>query len=102
LKQGKFINKEFPEVFYLFDDRMLTEYSLQKDELSGLIEMPVDDCLKLFSSQVESVEVDFVDTNKNFSQISVTKQDFVERVDNYFLKTAIMAERLLDGKPVAA
>jgi isopentenyldiphosphate isomerase len=102
LKQDTFINKEFPEVFYLFDDRVLTEYTLQEDELSGLIEIPVEDCLKLFSDQTESVEVDFVDTNKNFSRINVMKKDFVERADNYFLKTAIMAERLLEGKPIAA
>lgn len=93
-------NREFAHVFLLRDDRQLAQYKLQEDEVSGLVEMPLHEGLQLFSRERESVECRA--TRVSEGRVTdflrhVTITDLIPRVDPYYLKVFIMAERMLSG-----
>jgi isopentenyldiphosphate isomerase len=93
-------NREFAYVFLLRDDRELEQYKLQDDEVSGLVEMSISDGLQLFSGEAESVtcKATRIEGGKvrSFSR-AVKSTDMIPRVDSYYFKVFIMAERMLEG-----
>jgi len=94
------INKEFAHVYMFRDDRVLEEYKLQENEVSGLVEMNIDDGLKLCAGEVSSVNcrVIRVTDGKIISLMEPIKFEYIiQRIDSYYYKVFIMAERLLQG-----
>jgi 8-oxo-dGTP pyrophosphatase MutT (NUDIX family) len=55
--KGVFYNREFVNTYLLKDDTPLDQYILQPDELDGVYEADISDCLKLFSDEVESIKI---------------------------------------------
>lgn len=104
---GSIVNREFCHVFLLRDDRAAREYRPGEAEVSGLGEISIDDGLALFGGAQKRARcrgirydrgtrrwVDFDDT--------VSIADFIPRLDPYYLKVFIMAQRLLAGeRPLA-
>lgn len=98
---AKKINKEFCHVYLLEHDLPLDQYVLQEDEVSGLVEIEVQDGLKLFTGAVKSIRCDSVFIEEGFKvsrEIDVEVKDFIPRIDPYYLKIFIMAERYFEGK----
>lgn len=94
-------NREFSHVYLLRDDRDIVDYRLDKSEVSGLVEMGIDDGLDLFSGRVGSVECRAVRLEGDSHQIfrrHVSTEDLIPRVDAYYLKVFIMAQLLLEGR----
>lgn len=93
-------NREFAHVYLLREDRELTDYRLQEDEVSGLVRMKIQDGLRLFSGEVGSVQCEAVRVIKGSLQKferDVSVADLIPRVDSYYLKVFYLASRFLAG-----
>jgi isopentenyldiphosphate isomerase len=102
---GKIINREFCEVYLLEHSSPLADYNLQEEEVTGLVEIELIDCMELFSEEVEEVTVSGVilkGNSKTKIRRKIKKPDMIPRHDNYYLIISIMAERYFDGKKYLA
>lgn len=93
-------NREFADVYLMQDDRRLEAYDLQEAEVSGLAEIEVQDGLRLFSGEAESVNATAtrIENGKAivFSR-PIRREDLIPRVDSYYYKIFIMTERYFAG-----
>ncbi len=104
--QGSYINREFCHVYIAKTNSPLTDFGLQKGEVSGLFAMNIDEAIDLFAGAVEKVQIDGkVWQEGGYQNISrtVTTKDFCsyhDRVDisGYYLKVMMMAKRYIKGQ----
>lgn len=95
------INHEFQDIFFLKDNRPLSSYKMQEDEVSGLVAIEVDKALDLFSQKIKEFEVDGLILEKNKvieKRFRITTNDFIPMLDNYNYKIMILAKRALNGE----
>jgi isopentenyldiphosphate isomerase len=90
------IDREIANVFLYEVDMALSDINYLRDEISGLVALPVDDGLALFSGEVESVTVDAVGFEQD--QLSISLNDFVRSVDNIYYRAMILAKRYLNSE----
>ena len=99
---GTMINREFCHTFMYESGLPLDSYKLQLEEVSGLVEMEIKDGLNLFSQQNQLVPVSGYQVDaagkKRPVEINVSEADIIPRLDHYYLKVFIMAERYFQGK----
>jgi isopentenyldiphosphate isomerase len=96
---GEGHNRELAHVFLLADDRPLTEYPLNADEVGGVVEMSVEDLLALSTpGSTHVAECDFVAVDGAASRIECTVDDLVPSIDGYWTVIAVMAERFAQGR----
>jgi hypothetical protein len=104
---GKITNREFCHVFLLQEARRPNEYTPSDDELSGLVEISIPDGLALFSSMTSEVLCRGVMRDSTTGKWQewegrANVDAFIPRLDPYYLKIFIMAERLLQNiEPLA-
>lgn len=94
-------NREFCNVVFLEDNTPLIDHNLQETEVSALVEIDVEDGLHLFAGEVDSITANALidDTGaKKLVNISIKKEDFIERIDPYYFKVFIMADRYFKGE----
>lgn len=94
-------NREFCHVVLLEDNTKLQDHVLQESEVSSLVEIKVEDGLKLFGGDVDEITATaMTSTNgrKQINSITVTRDDFIYRIDPYYLKIFIMADRYFKGE----
>lgn len=96
-------NREYQAVYLLRLDKPFSEYHPQVEEISGLVWLGLRDGLELFSGAREHATVSGIRWNASDSQwvpISreVTTDDFLPRIQHYYLTVHIMAERLLENR----
>ena len=94
-------NREYCHVCLLEDNTNLIDHNLQEEEVSALVEIEVSDGLKLFANEVESVEGNAlieVDGKKRIEKVSIRADEFIYRLDPYYLKIFIMADRYFKGE----
>lgn len=99
--KGK-INKEFAHVYMFQDDRPLENYTLQDNEVSGLVEISIADGLKLCAGEISSIKCPVLrrfDKKAVISFEDIKFEYFIPRIDSYYYKIFIMAERLLNSNP---
>jgi isopentenyldiphosphate isomerase len=94
---------EVAQVFLLESERPLTEYRLSADEVTGLLEIPIDAGLKLFSDAIREVPVKGVRWDEAAGRwrrvrVNVTKKSFVPKMDSYYMNLFITAKRFLSGE----
>jgi hypothetical protein len=92
-------NREFAHVYILRDDRPIEEYRLQ-EEVSGLVEVSIEDGLALFAGEVDSIAgkaVRVEDGASHTYEQTVMTDDLIPRVDSYYLKIFMLAEMYLAG-----
>jgi len=102
---GKKCNREFCNVVFLEDNTPLIQHNLQVDEVSALVEIQVEDGLHLFSGEVEYVNCNalFIENGeKKLGYMKVCADDFIFRIDPYYLKVFIMADRYFKGEKYLA
>lgn len=95
-------NREFSHVYLLRDDRPLSGYHLQESEVSGLVEMEINEGLRLFSGEIRKVNCPAVRVEDGgvsdfFRDVQV--EDLIPRVDQYYLKIFMLADLYLKGYP---
>jgi isopentenyldiphosphate isomerase len=101
-KTEKIINHEFCHVFLYETAREVTSFKLDPDEVEGLVEIEIQDGLELFSGKTQDALARGVEwdrgtkTWKNI-EIRVGREQFIPRVDAYYYKMFINADRYLSG-----
>lgn len=99
------INKEFGHVYLLKDNRPLSDYKLQEEEVSGVLQIKVKDGLALFSDEkslIHATGYRIIDGKNVMFETNVSKNDFIYRIDNYYYKIFIMAERVFNNNSYVA
>lgn len=94
-------NREFCHVMLLEDNTPLIDHTLQESEVASLIEIKVEDGLRLLSGEISEITVNellIVNTEKIIQQTTIKKDDFIFRIDPYYLKIFIMADRYFKGE----
>lgn len=90
------VDHEVADVFFYICDQPLGEYVYQQDELAGLIALNVADGLRLFSGEVDFIEVPSVGLESDV--IQVRREDFVPVLDHYWEKVFVLVQRCLNGE----
>lgn len=101
-KTETILNREFCHVFIYSDERDPSSYVLDPVEVEGLVEVSVDDGLRLFSGQVADVVARGMEWDRAGSEWvgierAVTVDSFIPRVDPYYYKMFINAASHLAG-----
>lgn len=94
------INKEFAHVYMLHNDMPINQYILQEEEVAGLVQIDVCDGLRLCAHEVKRVPCTIykpVKNGVNIEQSTVEFGQFIPRIDSYYYKVFIMAERYFEG-----
>lgn len=102
-KVGEIINREFCDVFLLRRDANPREYKPKAPEVQGLVEIAIQDGLALFSRRKDKVRASGIELGPDTEEwkeieIEVGIGDIIPRIDPYYYKVFIMAERFLDGE----
>ncbi|MBK1811290.1 NUDIX domain-containing protein [Clostridium sp. YIM B02505] len=91
-------NYEFNHVYLLEDNTILENFELRQNEVSGLVEIDIEEGLKLFSGQVNKIYGSFFKTKCGQPQsIRLQMEDFIPRVDQYYLRICSIADLYFDG-----
>jgi len=95
------VNQEFAHVYLLEWDIALQDYKLQENEVSGIVQVELNNGLKLLSGEVDKVSAEGYQVNKNGQkepvEINIGLSDIIPRIDNYYYKIFIMTERYFNG-----
>lgn len=93
---GSVVEQTFPHVFLLESDQPIETFQLQKEEVSGIIQMEISQGMQLFSNEVQTVPVSGYqfDASGNFHSIEtkIRKTDIVPR-HGYYMNLLISIER---------
>lgn len=89
------IEREVADIFFCEHQQPLHAYQWQQEEVAGVVSVPIDSALDLFSRKVASIQVDAVGLQA--ATIPVTLQDFIPSLDQYVYKVYILAKRFLNG-----
>ena len=98
-------NREFCNVVLLEDNTPLIDHHLQVEEVSALVEVEVEDGLKLFAKEIEFITGNaLIEENgqKRIEKVEIRFDDFIYRLDPYYLKIFIMADRYFKGEKYLA
>ncbi len=90
------IDRQFADVFLLIHAQDISTYAYQKEELAGLIALPIDEGLELCAGERNTLEVQSVGQQNGL--ITIGKEDFIPTLDEYFYKMLILAKRALNGE----
>jgi isopentenyldiphosphate isomerase len=91
--------RQFCHVFFLENERNVTDYFLNPETSEGLLSISIEEGLKLWAGETYSIEASFLEaTSKKEKTIIVSKNDFLPRVDPYYYKIFILAKRFLAGE----
>lgn len=96
-----FNNKEFQHVYLLENNTPLKDFLLQEEEVSGLVEVELEEGLKLLYGEIDSLICDsvFVEKGvKRFEKYNLRVEDIIPRFDGYYKKVFIMAQRYFSGE----
>jgi len=96
-------NREYQAVYLLKLDTPLSEYKPQKEEVAGLLWLEINEGLELFSGKRKDALMYGIVYNKDTDRWieitrKVTAEDFLPRIQSYYLTICIMAQRLLQRK----
>jgi isopentenyldiphosphate isomerase len=89
---------EFQDIFLLLRNIDPGELTLQKDELDGIVEMEVGKGIDLFSGKIRALQLSLMRPSRSWDTITVTADDFVPNLDNYYLKLLMLAQRYMNGE----
>ncbi len=97
------LNREYQAVYILRLDVPLSDYNPQIEEVSGLFWLTIKDGLKLFGGASPTAEMEGIlydPSSKRWEQSTrvVAPEDFVPRIQQYYLTACIMGERLIENR----
>ncbi len=88
---------EFQDVFLLHKQIKPGEIRFQKEEVEALLEMKVEEGVRLFSGDVSGVQCAVYKSNQ-IEQQMITAEEFVPCLDNYYLKLLLLAKKFFGGE----
>ena len=101
------IDHALQEVYFLIDQRPLSAYTPQLEEVSGFAAIPAPLLLQLLTRQIDRLAAAGVilqpDGQKTPPHLKphefiVTQADFIPSLDRYYHKVAVLAQRILRGE----
>lgn len=95
-KLGDFIDCQFCHVFFYECCQPLEAYRYQNEEILGLVKLPIEAGIRLLAGGAPAVTVEAIGLGSD--AIELTTDDFIHSVDNYVLKTLILARRYFAGE----
>jgi hypothetical protein len=98
---GNILNREVCYTYLLENNVPITTYVLQHDEVDGLFEIEISDCMRLLSGATDSVPargIVFRDGRQQLVKKTIKIDEILPRKDPYYLTIAIMAERYFEGR----
>jgi isopentenyl-diphosphate delta-isomerase len=84
---------EFQDVFFLPREVRTGMLVLQSDEVDGVLEMEVEEGIRLFSGKTLPVTGYLFRNLQSGENVSISADDFVPCLDNYYLKLLLLARR---------
>lgn len=95
-------NREYQSVYFCKSNLAIDDYNPDPEEVSGLAEIPLDESIRLFSGQVSEVNVRTCIYSKDGSiernNRILKLEDFIPRIQNYYLIASIMGKRLAENQ----
>jgi isopentenyldiphosphate isomerase len=92
---------EFQDVFFLPRSVRPEMLVLQESEVDGVLEMGVEEGIRLFSGKQETVTGMLSRDLRVGTRASVSAEDFVPCLDRYYLKLLLLARRYFAGESEA-
>lgn len=90
---------EFQDVFLLQKQVSPGDLTLQAEEIDGVMEMEVDAGISFFSGQIAGTECSYYGRGSSVPlPHTVSRDQFVPCLDNYYLKLLLLARRYLRGE----
>lgn len=93
---GGFVDCQICHVFFYECDRPLADYSYRREEIAGLLKLRIDEAFRLFSGEVDSVTAPAIGLEA--AHVTITRDDFIESIDNYLMKILVLAQRYFAGE----
>lgn len=93
---GQYTDRQIEDVFFYICNKPLEEYNYQREELEGLVAINVDDGIRLFTQQVDSIKQPAVGLKAD--EIVIKREDFIPTLDDYPLKILLLARQCLNGE----
>lgn len=97
-KQNNLVDYEYNEVVFLIDNRPLSSYVLQEEEVSGLVCFSIDDGLALLTGECDTLTVQAVGLGA--ATVEIRREDFIIKPDNYNTRVLLLAKNCLNGAKV--
>lgn len=94
-KYKNLIDRQFSDVYLYICNQALEDYNYQKEEITGLIALNVKEGLRLFTGEIDSLDVSAVGYENDM--ITITKEDFIPVHDHYMEKIFLLTIRCLNG-----
>ena len=95
-RSGDFVDRQICHVFLYECNQPLEAYHYKRDEVAGLIKLPIADAMRLHAGEVCAVTAPAVGLKS--PQLTVALDDFIPSIDNYIMKILILAQRYLAGE----
>jgi hypothetical protein len=89
---------EFQDIFLLPLAAMPRDLALQEGEVDALLELDLEEGIRLFSGKVRSTAATGYSKGGEARRQTVTAADFVPCLDNYYLKLLLLARRYACGE----
>ncbi len=93
---GKFVDRQICHVFLYENNLPLEKYRYQPDEIAGLVKLPAQDALKLFSGQINCLMAPALGLGS--AEVAIARADFIPSIDNYVMKILILIQRYFAGE----
>ncbi len=93
---GEFVDRQICHVFLYECNQPLAAYHYKRDEVAGLIKLPIADAMRLHAGEVCAVTAPAVGLKS--PQLTITLDDFIPSIDNYIMKILILAQRFYAGE----
>lgn len=96
-----FDNREFQHVYLLENHTPLQDFTLQPEEVAGLVEVELSDGLRLLYGETDEICCNAVfleDGQNRLCTYLLHREDMIFRVDGYYKKIFIMAQRYFSGE----
>ena len=102
-KNSQTVNKEFCETFIIRNDQPLQNYHINREEVDSLIQIKIEDGLRLFAGETPIISAAGVVWDKNLlewinTHVNVSVDMFIPRIDFYYSKMLINARLFLNGE----
>ena len=95
-------NREYQSVFFYATNQTLVDFKPDPLEVSGLAAIPLQEAIDLFSKSIDQVDVDILnvadDGRTSLGRRTLKVDDFIPRIQNYYLTASIMGQRLSEGR----
>lgn len=102
-KDEAIFNREFCETFIYQDNRPLLKYPIDCDEVTGLVQIKIQDGLDLFSGKLDSIQatgIEYSEMKNKIEEIEITVNQnmFISRIDPYYGKIFMIAKAYFSGE----